>query len=312
MANADSVKDKLHRLIDDANATTGGTADTVAKAVEQLRAGYGEAPALTELSVAENGTYTPDLGTDGFSQVDVQVPDRYDEGYNNGNMNADLRYQEGYDMGRSDGYTEGHDAGYNEGVASAGPERSYADVVINRTDIGVIDVYFPEGHYPDITKSYNFEELIKPYWFINSGNTITKLYFNTQWTFNLYGVQVSLDDVLRSGGLYRYYDFNGIRVGECDLLVGDVENGNSVVCAFFDFTALQAGLYGIGVGNVSNMTIIYSTQDYDFTALGLPYAGKAGWNAAEADFPCTIRDYGDIYYQACWGLISKVPVRFGN
>ena len=41
MATAESVKAKLQRLIDDANATTGATDTTLAAAVNTLKSGYG-------------------------------------------------------------------------------------------------------------------------------------------------------------------------------------------------------------------------------------------------------------------------------
>lgn len=41
MATAESVKAKLQRLIDDANATTGATDTTLTDAVETLKSGYG-------------------------------------------------------------------------------------------------------------------------------------------------------------------------------------------------------------------------------------------------------------------------------
>jgi len=73
MATTESVKAKLLALIDQANAATGNTDTDLTAAVAALAAGFGKGPVLEELSITENGEYTPDEGVDGFSKVTVAV-----------------------------------------------------------------------------------------------------------------------------------------------------------------------------------------------------------------------------------------------
>ncbi|MCM1524736.1 MAG: hypothetical protein NC120_09795 [Ruminococcus sp.] len=58
----------------------------------------GKSAVLKQLNAEENGIYVPQLGTDGFSKVCVNVPDRYEEGYGDG-------YREG--LGGSGAGSEG-------------------------------------------------------------------------------------------------------------------------------------------------------------------------------------------------------------
>ncbi len=305
MATADSVKKKLQWAISEINKISGGDEKTLAMAVVNMILAFDP----LNIQITENGTYNPsDYGVNCIGTVQVEVPDRYQEGYDTGlsegSANADMRYQEGYDMGRNEGY--------NEATANLPPERTEADVTLTDTDFGHTTIDIPQGIYMTDIHINHLADVLLPWgWVISEGQAITKLYFNPQWANDFFDPPRSMDEELRNAS-YRYYDFNGIQMGEYDLFVGKTEDGQSIVCAFFDVTALQPGLYIIGVGNVSNMTIIYSTQDFDYTAQGLPFAANAGWNTAEADFLCTISRIGDIYKGAYWAFVSRVPVRFGN
>lgn len=321
MASADNVKKKIQYIISECNKISGSDQKTLGMAL--LAVIFALDP--LNIQITENGTYNPsDYGANCIGTVQVEVPDRYQEGYDTGlaegNMNADIRYQEGYDMGRNDGHTEGYtegydmgrNEGYNEATANLPPERTEADVTLTDTDFGHTTIDIPQGIYMTDIHINHLADVLLPWgWVISEGQAITKLYFNPQWANDFFDPPRSMDEELRNAS-YRYYDFNGIQMGEYDLFVGKTEDGQSIVCAFFDVTALQPGLYIIGVGNVSNMTIIYSTQDFDYTAQGLPFAANAGWNTAEADFLCTISRIGDIYKGAYWAFVSRVPVRFGD
>ena len=75
MATADTVKNQLQALIDSANAKTGKADGDLTAAVGSLMEGYGigSDPVLTELTITENGEYTPGEGVDGFSKVLANV-----------------------------------------------------------------------------------------------------------------------------------------------------------------------------------------------------------------------------------------------
>jgi len=75
MATADTVKNQLQALIGSANAKTGKADADLTAAVGSLMEGYGigSDPVLTELTITENGEYTPSEGVDGFSKVVANV-----------------------------------------------------------------------------------------------------------------------------------------------------------------------------------------------------------------------------------------------
>lgn len=74
MATAESVKNKIHGLIAEANAATGNNDTDLTTAVESLVFGYGQVDAVLEtLEITKNGEYTPPDGVDGFSKVVANV-----------------------------------------------------------------------------------------------------------------------------------------------------------------------------------------------------------------------------------------------
>lgn len=70
-----SVNEKMTAIADAIRGKTGGTAaltlDQMATAISGIQTGSD--PVLEELSITENGEYTPDEGVDGFSKVTVAV-----------------------------------------------------------------------------------------------------------------------------------------------------------------------------------------------------------------------------------------------
>lgn len=70
-----SVNEKMTAIADAIRAKTGGTTaltlDQMATEISGIQTG--SAPVLTELSITENGEYTPNEGIDGFSKVTVAV-----------------------------------------------------------------------------------------------------------------------------------------------------------------------------------------------------------------------------------------------
>lgn len=76
MSTPDTVKAQIQSLIGSANAATGKTDADLTTAVNSLIAGYGQggsAPVLEELTITQNGTYTPGNGVAGFSKVTANV-----------------------------------------------------------------------------------------------------------------------------------------------------------------------------------------------------------------------------------------------
>ncbi len=306
MATADNVKKKIQYIISECNKISGSDQKTLGMAV--LAAILAFDP--LDIQITENGTYNPsDYGANCIGTVQVEVPDRYQEGYDTGlsegSANADVRYQEGYDMGHSEGYTEA--------TANLPPERSDADITITDNEFGEFTVNIPQGIYPDIEKLSGVSFPCPYGWVCNVGDTITKLYFNTRWANDFFNPPRTMDEVLSSIS-YADRTFNGLRYGEFNLFVGRTEDGSYMGCSLVDLTAIQPGLYVIGTGNIPalKVTFVYATQDFDFTAMGLPLAAKAGWNTAEVDFPCTITSSGYGGNSEALYLVSKVPVRFGN
>ena len=95
MATADTVKNQLQALIDSANAKTGKADGDLTAAVDSLAAGYGigSDPVLTELTITENGEYTPGEGVDGFSKVVANVAASGGSGAETGEITTTNFYQ---------------------------------------------------------------------------------------------------------------------------------------------------------------------------------------------------------------------------
>lgn len=72
MATAESVQRKIQGLIATANNVTGNNDYNLTAAVNSLADGYGQV--LEELSIKENGVYTPNKGVHGFSKVIANIP----------------------------------------------------------------------------------------------------------------------------------------------------------------------------------------------------------------------------------------------
>lgn len=82
MATAESVRRKIKGLIATANNVTGNNDSNLTDAVNALADGYEQAidPVLEELTIKENGVYTPNTGVDGFSKVIAEVPSIISDG----------------------------------------------------------------------------------------------------------------------------------------------------------------------------------------------------------------------------------------
>ena len=81
MSNINTVKAQIQALIDTANSVTGKNDVDLFTAQNSLLEGYGSGDSETEVNLQEkyitqNGTYAPDAGFAGFSEVTVDVETR--------------------------------------------------------------------------------------------------------------------------------------------------------------------------------------------------------------------------------------------
>lgn len=224
----------------------------------------------TPLYVTENGTYSP---SDSSYQVDY-----FDV------VNVDV-------------------------PTSESPNHTDADVSILHTDLGYISVSFPEGTYPNVYKSYEFDENLPLASDIRVGDKLQRVYFNQQYVYAYDSITAGMDEILRSLN-YGPMDAGGVTLGSYHLIGGKTKEGAYVAVGCFDLSSLQSGLYAVLVGNLRTFTLVYATQDFDLTAAGL-IAGKAGWNATEAEFPCTVDRVDSLYAMNLFGLVAKEPIYYG-